>query len=283
MGHGPGTLLDQRYRLIRAIGDGSHGLVYEARDETTGQPVAVKLLHESTSDPEYCVRLVREAKAMAALAGTHAVKIHGYGADDDGSFYLAMELLEGTNFEERIWAVEREGQRISVQETVEVLSPIVDTLEIAHSRGIAHRDLKPSNVYIVSPSRGGGVRLLDFGLVKVKGAKQITQMGTIAGSPNYIAPEAWRGDSSTLDHRVDVYSFAVIVYRALAGQVPFPGDDMLDKLEKVMTAARPSLHALRPDLPKRVDDWLEHAMAILAEDRFFTIRASWNALLSVLR
>lgn len=243
----------------------------------------MKLLHETTSEPEYCVRLVREAKAMERLAGTSAVKIYGYGADDDGSFYLAMELLEGQNFEERIWAVEREGKRIQVPELLAVLGPIVDTLEIAHSRGIAHRDLKPSNVYLVAPHRGGGVRLLDFGLVKVKGAKSITQMGTIAGSPNYIAPEAWRGDSGALDHRVDVYSFSVIVYRALAGDVPFPGDDMLDKLEKVMTAPRPSLHALRPDLPARIDDWVEHAMAILPDDRFFTVRALWNALTHVLR
>lgn len=240
--------------------------------------VALKLLKDIAADAEYYVRMVREARAMAALAGTSAVQVFGWGADMDGSFYIAMEILEGMNLEEFLVRIEARGGRMAVDDMVRVLDPIVATLESAHERGIVHRDLKPSNIYLIDSHRGGGVRLLDFGLVKIMGARPLTREGFVAGSPNYIAPEAWRGEPTKLDHRIDVYSFGAIVFRVLSGKVPFEFADLMELLQRVTLGPRPSLRALRPDLPPDVDAWVEMALAADPELRFARIRAMWTAL-----
>src|SRR5215468_9845911 len=176
-----GRILDERYQLLTLIGQGNHGVVYRALDHVSRYEVAVKLIRDVEANPEYYVRMVREARAMAALAGTSAVQVHGFGSDVDGSFYIVMELLQGVNFEQYLARIEVRGGRLPLEHMVWVLDPIVATLEAAHDRGIVHRDLKPSNVFLVDqsqgPSRGGGVRLLDFGLVKLMGARPLTRQG----------------------------------------------------------------------------------------------------------
>jgi serine/threonine-protein kinase len=277
-----GRILDGRYQLLTLIGQGNHGVVYRALDMQTRYEVAVKLLRDIEANPEYYVRMVREARAMAALTGTSAVQIHGFGSDVDGAFYIVMELLAGMNFEEYLTRVEAHGGRLPLEHMVWVLDPIVSTLDAAHERGIVHRDLKPSNIFLLAQS-SAGVRLLDFGLVKLMGARPLTRQGMVAGSPSYIAPEAWAGNPTTLDHRIDVYSLAVIAYRVLAGHVPFETNDLYQKLEMVTKGPRPSLHAERPDLPADVDAWVEQALAIRPDYRFARVRAMWNALRHILR
>jgi serine/threonine-protein kinase len=273
-----GRVLDGRYQLLTLIGQGNHGVVYRALDLQTRHEVAIKLLRDIEANPEYYVRMVREARAMAALAGTSAVQVHGFGSDVDGAFYIVMELLVGMNFEEYLNRVEARGGRLPLEHMVWILDPIVATLDAAHERGIVHRDLKPSNIFLIDAQLGGGVRLLDFGLVKLMGARPLTRQGVVAGSPSYIAPEAWAGNPTTLDNRIDVYSFAVIAFRVLAGRVPFDSADLFQKLEMVTKGKRPSLHALRPDLPADIDVWVEQALAINPDYRFARVRAMWNAL-----
>jgi eukaryotic-like serine/threonine-protein kinase len=278
-----GRILDGRYQLLQLIGQGNHGVVYRAIDHLTRFEVAVKLLRDVDANAEYYVRMVREARAMAALAGTSAVQVHGFGSDVDGAFYIVMELLEGINLEEYMTRIESRGGRLPLDNLVTILDPIVSTLEAAHERGIVHRDLKPSNIFLIDAHRGGGVRLLDFGLVKLMGARPLTRQGMVAGSPSYIAPEAWRGNPTQLDHRIDIYSFAVIIFRVLSGRVPFEGADLMEKLRQVTTAPRPSLHAIRRDLPQGIDVWVQQALAIDPDYRFARIRAMWNALRGILR
>ncbi len=153
----------------------------------------------------------------------------------------------------------------------------MDTLELAHEHEIVHRDLKPGNIFVVGEEYGGGVRLLDFGLAKVKSERPLTREDMIIGSPSYIAPEVWKGNTSALDHRMDVYSMGAIVFRALGGRVPFEADTIREKIELCTTAARPSLHALRPDLPEELDRWVAQALAVEPERRFFRVRGMWNA------
>jgi serine/threonine-protein kinase len=278
-----GRILDGRYQLLHLIGQGNHGVVYRALDQISRYEVAVKLLRDVEANPEYYVRMVREARAMAALAGTSAVQVHGFGSDVDGAFYIVMELLSGLNFEEYLARIESRGGHLQLAHLIYVLDPIVATLEAAHERGIVHRDLKPSNIFLLDASRGGGVRLLDFGLVKLMGARPLTRQGMVAGSPSYIAPEAWAGNPLKLDHRIDVYSFAVIVFRILSGHVPFDTPDLFQKLTLVTTGKRPSLCALRPDLPADMDIWVEQAMAIQPDERFQRMRAMWTALRTILK
>jgi eukaryotic-like serine/threonine-protein kinase len=268
--------IDDRYDLLSVIGRGGHGVVYKALDRQTGTEVAIKFLHDTMAvDPQYNIRMLREAQAMAALAGTSAIRVHGLRTTRDGALYLIMELLEGADLEEHLYEIESRGERLSVMHLYELLDPIVDTLEAAHARGIVHRDLKPGNIFVL---RKGGVRLLDFGLAKVMAASPLTNDGMVAGSPSYIAPEVWRGNPRALDHRIDVYSLAAIIFRALSGRIPFQGNTLLEKFHLATSGERPSLYALRPDLPPEVDGWVEMALAIDVNLRFWQVRGMWNAL-----
>jgi len=274
------TVLDDRYELQEIIGRGGHGVVYRAFDRVLGTDVAIKFLHDSIAvDPQYNIRMLREAQVMAALTGTSAIRVYGLNTTPDGALFLVMELLAGRDLDTYLADLEDGGRRLSVYRLFELLDPIVDTLEAAHVRGIVHRDLKPGNIFVLD---SGGARLLDFGLAKVMAAAPLTNSGMVAGSPSYIAPEVWKGNPRVLDHRIDVYSLGAIVFRALSGAVPFGGSDMLEKLALVTTAERPSLHQLRPDLSPEIDAWVAEVLAIDPDLRFYQVRGMWNALRGIL-
>jgi serine/threonine-protein kinase len=273
-------VIDDRYELVRVIGRGGHGVVYAAIDRESGIEVALKFLHDSVAvDPQYNIRMLREAQVMAALAGTSAIRVYGLRTTMDGALYLVMELLSGADLDDYLAEIESVGQRLSIHMLFELLDPIVDTLEAAHARGIVHRDLKPANIFVLD---SGGVRLLDFGLAKVLAASPLTNDGMIAGSPSYIAPEVWRGNPRVLDHRIDVYSLGAIAFRALSGNVPFQAGSLIEKFQLATTGERPSLYAERPDLPHEIDSWVAQALAIDPDMRFHQVRGMWNALRAVL-
>jgi eukaryotic-like serine/threonine-protein kinase len=273
-------LIDNRYQLVAIIGKGGHGIVYRAVDRETGADVAIKFLHDAVAvDPQYNIRMLREAQVMAALAGTSAIRVYGLRTTIEGALYLVMELLLGEDLDDYLSEIEAAGQRLSVYRLFELLDPIVDTLEAAHVRGIVHRDLKPGNIFVLE---SGGVRLLDFGLAKVMAASPLTNDGMIAGSPSYIAPEVWRGNPRALDHRIDVYSMGAITYRALAGKVPFAGTSIIEKFQLATSGERPSLYNERPDLPPEIDAWVAQALAVDPELRFHRVRGMWTALRAVL-
>ena len=279
MAYGPGEIINDRYRILDKLGAGAHGVVYRARDLETRAEVALKFLGDGKAlDPEYSRRIEREALAMARLRGTSAVYVHALNSAQDGTPYLVMEMLAGKDLEAYLRDAERVGGKLKKPKLLELLRPVVDTLEAAHKQGIVHRDLKPSNVFVVDAARGGGVRLLDFGLAKMLDASMLTADGMVAGTPSYIAPEAWQGKPQTLDHRIDVYSLGVLVFRALSGRTPASSNNVLDVCAWATTGDRPSLHALRPSLPVAIDPWLQKALAIAPDDRFQSVRSLWTAL-----
>ena len=273
-------IIGNRYELHEILGQGGHGVVHRATDRRTRTQVAIKFLHANVAaDPEYNVRMLREAQAMAALSGTSAIRVHELGAEKDGALYLVMELLVGKDLSHVLASIEARGARIDPRLLFEFLGPIVDTLEAAHQRGIVHRDLKPSNIFVLE---NGGVRLLDFGLCKMMSAASLTMDGMVAGSPSYIAPEVWKGNPRILDHRIDVYSLAAIIFRSLAGRVPFDAPTVYEKFKLATTGERPSLHALRPDVSPLIDDWVRQALAVDPAMRFQNVRGMWNALRGVI-
>jgi serine/threonine-protein kinase len=283
MAHKPGDVISNRYRILERLGAGAHGVVYRARDLETRGELALKFLGDGKAlDPELSRRMEREATAMARLRGTSAVYVHGIATAQDGTLYVAMEMLHGQDFEGYLQEAEKVGGRIKASRLLEILRPVAATLEQAHAQGIIHRDLKPSNVFIVDADKGGGVRLLDFGLAKLLDATTITNDGMIAGTPSYIAPEAWRGISHALDHRIDVYAFGVIVFRALSGRLPPPSSDLLEICKWATSGARPSLSALRSSLPAAIDGWVERALAIFPDERFQSAAEAFAALEAVL-
>ncbi|HVW25287.1 MAG TPA: serine/threonine-protein kinase [Polyangiaceae bacterium] len=276
-----GVVVADRYELTGILGHGGQGVVYRARDRTAGREVAIKMLSDSVADdPVYAARLAREQEALVALAGTSAVAVYDLCEAPNGSLCLVMELLEGTDLETHLSELEERKERLPLQRLNAIVAPIVETLERAHDVGIIHRDLKPGNIFILRDSQG--VRLFDFGLSRSKKALRLTQAGTVMGSPSYIAPEVWKGDSDALDGRVDVYALGVILFRALSGRLPFVGRTLKESFELASNAERPSLHALRPDLSPRVDAWVAQALAIDRDRRYQTARGLWNGLLKTL-
>jgi serine/threonine-protein kinase len=274
----PNELKGERYERRGVLGSGGQGVVYEAFDRWMARPVAIKVLSsKAVREPQMAERLNREQQALSALKGTAAVEVLDIFRGNDGELCLVMELLKGTNLDEHLLALEVNGGRIELPRVAEIFDPIVDTLEIAHKAGIVHRDLKPANVFLLED---GGVRLLDFGMARLRKAAPLTAAGTVMGSPSFMAPEAWKGQSQLVDHRADVYSLGVILFRVIAGDLPFPGISLYEKMLGSTKGARPSIVKKRPDLPADADEWVALALAIDPDQRFHNVRALWNAFLA---
>jgi eukaryotic-like serine/threonine-protein kinase len=276
-----GEVVGQRYELIEVIGRGGQGTVYRASDRWMQRPVAVKVLGaKAVREPHAVERLMREQQAMSTLKGTSAVELFDVFRGDADELCLVMELLKGMDLDDYLFTIELNGGRIPLDRVGQIFEPIVRTLETAHAEGILHRDLKPANIFLLE---GGGVRLLDFGLARLKRSAPLTAAGTVMGSPSFMAPEAWQGVSDLLDSRADVYSLGVILFRVLAGKLPFAGTSLQEKFLSATTLARPSLLKVRPDLPPAADDWVTLALALDRDQRFANVRALWTAFESAFR
>ena len=271
-----GEVVGGRYLLRGILGHGGQSVIYRARDQVQGDDVAVKI--SKVGDRDAIDRLFREARALHSLDGTAALRVLRHTHTSDGAACIVTELLRGMDLDEHLRELEADGGRMHLAEIVETFEPIVKTLDAAHERGIVHRDVKPENIFVIHAAYGGGVRLLDFGFTRFVNARPMTAPGLVAGSPMYLAPEAWAG-ASDIDHRADVYALGVVLFRVLAGRVPFRGR-IQELLRIVRTAPRPSLHEVRPDLPKVIDEWVKLALAIERDDRFQKASALWSALLS---
>ncbi|HWZ93029.1 MAG TPA: serine/threonine-protein kinase, partial [Polyangiaceae bacterium] len=273
-----------RYEVGEVVGRGGYGMVRRAIDLKTGQLVAMKVLSaDAGKDPHWVERMLREQQAMVAMAGTCAVSVVDLCRLASGAPCLIMEWLEGRDLERQLCDWEAEGKLPSLDLVLEILRPLASTLQRAHELGIVHRDIKPANVFLTagatdSSTANGAVRLLDFGLSRMRSATPLTVAGMVMGSPSYIPPETWRGNSSLIDHRADLYSLAVIVFRMLAGQLPFETPSLVEKLQLVTTGERPSVCALRADLPSTADDWMKRALAIEPDQRFQSAREFYDTL-----
>ncbi len=273
-----------RYEVGEIVGRGGYGMVRRAIDLTTGQPVGMKLLSaDAGRDPQLVERMLREQQAMVAMAGTCAVTAIDLCRLSSGAPCLVMEWLEGCDLERQLSDWEAEGHHPSITLVLELLRPLTGTLQRAHDLGIVHRDIKPANVFLTAgrtdaATANAAVRLLDFGLSRMRSSAPLTAIGMVMGSPSYIPPETWRGNSALIDHRADLYSLAVIVFRMLTGRLPFETPSLIEKLKLVTTSERPSVCAFRPDLPAVIDDWMKRALAVEPDQRFQTAREFYDAL-----
>lgn len=268
-----GEIVGEHYELGEVIGYGGQSVVYRCRPLSGGMDAAVKVLKgDMTRDPNARERMSREANALMNLAGSPAaLTIRGQYWTKDGCLCMVTELLKGTDLD--VYLTEHD-ERMPLSMMLEFFPLVVETLEAAHKLGIVHRDIKPSNLFLVEEPPG--IRLLDFGFAKFTRLRSFTEEGNVAGSPRYIPPEGWRGERE-LDCRVDVYSMGALIFRCLAGRTPFEADALPELLAKVTRDPRPSLHALRPDLPVEIDAWVQEVLAIDRADRFRNVRAMWTA------
>ncbi|MBW2277033.1 MAG: protein kinase, partial [Deltaproteobacteria bacterium] len=224
----PGTVLDGRYHLLRVLGEGGMGLVFEAEHLGLGRRVAVKVLHDRVLDDANAVeRFRREAQIIGGLGHPNIVGASDFGVTQEGHHYLAMDLLDGVALTDRI-----HKRDLSPRELAEIMAEVCDGLEAAHAAEVIHRDLKPDNIYLTS----NGARILDFGIAKRTGleeqAQALTRTGHICGTVEYIAPEQIRGLSH--DPRSDLYAVGVIMYEALTGETPYHGRTVGETLHRAL-------------------------------------------------
>jgi serine/threonine-protein kinase len=257
-------VLGGRYELVREIAAGAMGAVHEARDRRTGQRVAVKLLRaELAAEAAIRRRFRRESSILRSLEHPAVVRILDVGADDDDRAYTVMELLEGETLEARL---SREGA-LAPAVAGPLLIVLADALCAIHRHGVVHGDLKPANVFLTTAAPG--VRLVDFGLSKVEGLDRLTRTGELAGTPVYMAPELFTGESGREpDARLDLYALGVVAYQTLSGRLPFdarkhPGQLLFDV---AMGKARP-LAEVAPSLPRAIVAAVEEAMSPRRERR----------------
>jgi len=216
---GRGCVLAGKYRLEMLLGEGGMACVWSAYHLELELPVAIKLLRAGSKSERLAKRLRLEARAAARLVHPSIVRVFDVAVTDGGDPFIVMELLTGESLAEVI-----ARERLSGVRAVQLLLPIADALAVAHAKGIVHRDLKPDNVFLSKDAQELQPKLLDFGIAKLEHAARIklTDKGTVLGSPNYMSPEQVRGDD--VDYRSDVWSFCVVLYKAVAGMVPFKGE-----------------------------------------------------------
>ena len=253
-----GELFDGRYQILRKLGTGGMANVYLAEDQELGRRVAIKILDDRhANDEQFVERFRREAKNAAALSHPNIVSIYDRG-EAEGTYYIAMEYLDGRTLKELI--LSRGDAPVAV--VVEYARQILSALRFAHRHGIVHRDIKPHNVLVDGEGR---VKVTDFGIARA-GTSQMTEVGSIVGTAQYLSPEQARGGE--VDQRSDLYSLGVLMYEMLTGTVPFNGDTPVEIAMKHLSQTPEPPSARRPDVPRELDMVVMRALAKDPEDRY---------------
>jgi tRNA A-37 threonylcarbamoyl transferase component Bud32 len=266
----PGDVIGGKYRIVRLIGDGGMGTVYEAHHEFLETTVALKFLHsELAKRAGLGSRFLQEARVSARIRSPHVTHVTDVDQTADGSPYLVMELLHGEPLQQ---AMDRRG-KLPVEQAIDFALQILSGLESAHAIGVVHRDLKPDNVFIVPATGGPLLKLIDFGIAKLRASteyqKGLTRAGVIMGTPEYMAPEQLFS-AETVDHRADLYSLGVILFEMLSGRRPADGDDVETIVAAVVSGKVRRLAALEPSLNPGLVAVVERSLLPDREARFAT-------------
>jgi serine/threonine-protein kinase len=253
-----GSVFDGRYRIERKLGAGGMADVYLAEDQELGRRVAIKILNDRhAADDSFIERFRREAKNAAGLSHPNIVSIYDRG-EAEGTYYIAMEYLDGRSLKELI--VGRGPAPIKV--AIDYARQILAAVGFAHKHGIVHRDIKPHNVLVGGEGR---LKVTDFGIAR-SGASQMTEVGSIIGTAQYLSPEQARG--APVDQTSDLYAVGVVLYEMLTGQVPFTGDTPLEIAMKHLSEVPVPPSELRPEVPHDLDSVVLRALAKDPHERY---------------
>lgn len=268
-----GQVIAGKYELVEKLASGSHSSVYWGKDLDGGTDVAVKALTAESDDPFASDRLHREGTVLRLLDDFPGCpKLLARVFADNGELMLLLELLDGMSLGAML---ERGSRSLELEEVQEGLAPVIQVLSSLHQRGIIHRNLCPENIYRSwDPPR---FLLLGFGEAQFT-RSGVPSSSSYCGLPKYVAPEVWLG-MPDIDQRADIYSMAVVIFRALAGRCPFESESSIELVNIVPKAERPSLVSLRPNLPSALDDWMTIALCPERHGRFDNIDAMWKAFL----
>jgi serine/threonine protein kinase len=244
----PGQVIGERYRLGQLLGEGGMGVVWEAVHLGLELPVAIKFIRTDLKDnSEFVQRFLNEARRAAALKNEHVARVHDVGQLESGDLYLVMERLEGVGLEAHL----RERGPLSQADAVSLIREACEGLSEAHVAGIVHRDIKPENLFLAHRLDGKRtLKILDFGISKQTtddAPTSLTNSERSLGSPWYMSPEQMI-DTSSVDHRADIWSLGVVLFELLSGVRPFEGTSIPEICAGVLTAPPPALRSLRPDV-----------------------------------
>jgi eukaryotic-like serine/threonine-protein kinase len=278
---GPGEVVAGKYVVESRLSAGGMGVVLKARHPALGQHVALKILRaEWVAVPAAVARFAREARSAAQIRGEHVVRIYDVGTLDNGTPFMVMELLEGSDLGSLLHV--RGAIPIPVAEMADYVIQTCEALAEAHALGIVHRDLKPQNVFITSRPDGTPlVKLVDFGISKLPesagGAHEVTTTASLLGTPTYMSPEQLLAPKE-VDARSDVWSLGILMYRMLAGKPPFAGETMPELCARILTSPIPRLASSRPDVPEDLARVIRRCLSRQPADRFQSVLELAKAL-----
>ena len=264
-----GQKINDRYQIIKSIGEGGMANVYLAYDTILDRDVAVKVLRgDLSNDEKFVRRFQREALSASSLSHPNIVEVYDVG-DDNGQYFIVMEYIDGKNLKDLL----KKRGKLTVSEVVDIMSQIADGLSVAHDSYIIHRDIKPQNIMILE---NGLVKITDFGIAMAMNATQLTQTNSVMGSVHYLPPEQASGKGSTL--KSDIYSMGILMYELLVGQLPYRGDNAVEIALKHLKEPLPSIRDELPDIPQSVENVILKSAAKNPKNRYNDAREMYEDL-----
>ena len=258
-----GSKINDRYQIIKTLGEGGMANVYLAHDTILDRNVAVKVLRgDLANDEKFVRRFQREALSASSLSHPNIVEMYDVG-EDDGQYYIVMEYVDGKTLKQ----VLKQRGHLSITEVVDIMLQLTDGMAHAHDAYIIHRDIKPQNIMILS---NGMIKITDFGVATALNSTQLTQTNSVMGTVHYLPPEQAQGKGSTI--RSDIYSMGIIFYELLSGSLPFRGDNAVEIALKHLKEPLPSVRKTNSGVPQSIENIIIRATAKNPKNRYVDAR-----------
>ena len=258
-----GSKINDRYQIIKTLGEGGMANVYLAHDTILDRNVAVKVLRgDLANDEKFVRRFQREALSASSLSHPNIVEMYDVG-EDDGQYYIVMEYVDGKTLKQ----VLKSRGHLSVTEVVDIMLQLTDGMAHAHDAYIIHRDIKPQNIMILS---NGMIKITDFGVATALNSTQLTQTNSVMGTVHYLPPEQAQGKGSTI--KSDIYSMGIMMYELLTGLVPYKGDNAVEIALKHLKEPLPSVRKANPSIPQSIENVIIKATAKNPKNRYTDAR-----------
>ena len=258
-----GQKINDRYEIIKTIGEGGMANVYLANDTILDRKVAIKVLRgDLSNDEKFIRRFQREALSVSNLSHPNIVEVYDVG-EEDGQYYIVMEYIEGKTLKQLL----KKRETLTLPEVIDIMLQLTDGLAHAHESYIIHRDIKPQNIMILD---NGLVKITDFGIAMALNATQLTQTNSVMGSVHYLPPEQANGKSTTV--KSDIYSLGILMYELITGSVPFKGDNAVEIALKHMKEKIPSIRKQNPTIPQSVENIVIKATAKNPRNRYDSVK-----------
>lgn len=264
-----GQIINDRYEIIKSIGEGGMANVYLADDKVLHRKVAIKVLRgDLANDEKFIRRFQREAHNAALLSHPNIVEMYDVG-EDNGTYYIVMEYVEGRTLKQLL----KKRGALTVSEVIDIMLQLTDGINYAHDKYIIHRDLKPQNIMI---SDDGKIKITDFGIAMALNSTQLTQTNSVMGSVHYLPPEQASGKGSTI--KSDIYSMGIMLYELLTGKLPFKGDTAVEIALKHMKDPIPSVRKINPNISQALENIVLKSTAKNPKNRYDDVKEMYNDL-----